>query len=86
MIKAWSGELFDPYIVELFTKNLAPYPVGLQVFLSSGESGLVIANNRDQLEQPVVLLLYKKDLSPHPVPYDLDLSSFKEISITGQVN
>lgn len=86
MLEAWSGELFDPEIVALFLENLALYPVGSQVILSSGESGLVVANNKAHLAQPVVRLLYKRDLSPHPAPYDLDLSKFKEISISGLVH
>lgn len=85
MLNDWSGELFDPEVVDCFLESLAAYPIGTHVMLSNGESGLVVANIPGYTHRPVVRLLYKKDFSPHPSPYDLDLSRVKDMAITGLV-
>jgi hypothetical protein len=54
---------------------VAAYPIGYQVMLSSGESGLVVGNNPGFTLHPIVRVLYTgEDFAPHPSPYDVDLS------------
>lgn len=36
--------MFDPDVVHVFTRKIAPYPVGTFVYLSNGEKGIVIRN------------------------------------------
>ncbi len=86
MLRGWSGELFDPEVIDIFLESLAAYPVGSHVILNSGESGLVVANKPGYTYRPLVRLLYKKDYDPHPAPYDLDLSRVTGMEITGLVD
>lgn len=39
-----SGTQFDPRVVDVFTRHIAPYPVGTSVKLSNGWVGLVVEN------------------------------------------
>ena len=39
-----SGTLFDPKVVSMFTRKVAPYPIGTCVMLSNGLTGIVIEN------------------------------------------
>ncbi len=81
MLMSWGDTYYDLNTLNLFLSSVAAYPVGTHVFLSNGESGLVIANNPGLTLRPVVRILYKgEDLAPHPDPYDLDLS--KSIDLT----
>ncbi len=82
MLMAWGEDYFDMEILNHFLSITAAYPIGFHVFLSNGESGLVIANNQGLTLRPVVRVLYTgEDLAPHPSPYDLDLSQVLDITI-----
>ena len=86
MLMARGGEYFEMNILNKFLSVIAAYPVGFHVFLSNGESGLVIANNPGLTLRPVVRVLYTgEDLAPHPSPYDLDLSQSLDLTITGVI-
>lgn len=43
-IMGGSSTLFDPEIVNVFVRKIAPYPVGTIVRLSNGEKGIVVQN------------------------------------------
>lgn len=87
MLLSWGGEYFDTAVLNQFLSVVAAYPVGFHVFLSNGESGLVIANNPGFTLRPVVRVLYTgEDLAPHPAPYDLDLSKYLDLTITGVID
>ncbi len=84
MLMSMGGEYFDMAILHHFLSTIAAYPVGFHVFLSNGESGLVIANNPGMTLRPVVRVLYTgEDMAPHPEPYDVDLSQELDLTITG---
>jgi len=84
MLIARGGECFNMHILNQFLSVIAAYPVGFHVFLSNGESGLVVANNPGFTLRPVVRVLYTgKDLAPHPSPYEIDLSRALDLTITG---
>lgn len=83
MLLSWGGEYFDTDVLNQFLSVVAAYPVGFHVFLSNGESGLVIANNPGLTLRPVVRVLYTGEgLAPHPAPYDIDLSKYLDLTIT----
>ena len=83
LLMARGGEFFDMEILNYFLSAVAAYPIGFHVFLSNGESGLVIANNPGLTLRPVIRVLYTgEDLAPHPHPYDLDLSQELGLTIT----
>ena len=45
-IMANNGQIFDPKLVKIFLKKVAPYPLGTVLRLSNGESVIVIENNQ----------------------------------------
>lgn len=48
--------LFDKELVATFIDYIAPYPLGVQVELSTGQKALVVKNNRAMLSRPIVRL------------------------------
>lgn len=55
-LMANTGKLFDKELVATFMEYIAPYPLGVQVELSTGQKALVVKNNRKMLSRPVVRL------------------------------
>lgn len=55
-LMANTERLFDKEIVTLFMEYVAPYPLGVQVELSTGQKAIVVRNNRSMLSRPVVRL------------------------------
>ena len=55
-LMANSGSMFDIDAVNTFLKYLAPYPIGCNVLLSSGQQGTVIENNEKYLSRPRIKL------------------------------
>ena len=48
--------MFDKELVTIFMDYIAPYPLGVQVELSTGQTALVVKNNRKMLSRPIVRL------------------------------
>ena len=69
-----AGTMFNKELLEVFVKNLIPYPEGMLVMLSTEESAVIKKNNRDFPTRPLVITLSGKviNLIKHP-----------EITITG---
>jgi HD-GYP domain-containing protein (c-di-GMP phosphodiesterase class II) len=59
-----AGRAFSMEIVDAFTKKVAPFPLGAQVRLSNGETGVVYKNHSDFLMRPLIRL--------HPPPGSLE--------------
>lgn len=55
-LMANADRMFDRELVALFMEYVAPYPLGVQVELSTGQKALVVRNNRAMLSRPVVRL------------------------------
>ena len=55
-LMAYSGTLFDPTVLEVFIKYIAPYPVGTSVRLSTGQVALVVKNNDEFITRPIIKL------------------------------
>lgn len=53
-IMANNGQIFDPRLVKIFLRKVAPYPLGTVLKLSNGESVIVIENNEDCSIRPKV--------------------------------
>lgn len=82
MLQGWGNVYFDLEILRSFLYNIAPYPLGTHVFLSNGESGLVIDCKAGYALRPKIRVLYTgEDLAPHHEPYDLDLSQVLDIVV-----
>ncbi len=66
--------LFDKELVESFIQFLGIYPVGTLVECSTGQVGMVIAQNSRKRLLPKLLLILDKDKKPYPIPKITDLS------------
>ncbi len=55
-LMANAGRMFDRDLVAMFMEYVAPYPLGVQVELSTGQKALVVRNNRSMLSRPMVRL------------------------------
>ena len=73
-ISAYSGELFDPDLVQMFLKNVPLYPKGISVRLNTGEVGVVTDPNIGYIGRTKVRVCYGRDKIELRKPYDLDLS------------
>jgi len=67
----------DPPLVEQFIQCLGIYPVGSVVQCSTGEIGIVIAQNPQRKLRPKLLLVLNPEQKPFPRPKTVDLSLFK---------
>ena len=73
-IVAYSGELFDPELVQTFIRNVPLYPKGVMVKLNSGEKGIVTDTNVGYIGRPVVRICYDRNGGVVQKPYDIDLT------------
>jgi len=73
-IMAYSGELFDPRLVDIFVELVPLYPTGVMVQLNTGEAGIISESNTGIVARPTIRICYDKDLRSVVEPFDLDLS------------
>ena len=79
---AGSGNFFFEYkLVLAFLSNIAAYPVGSLVKLSSNEIAIVVETPKGFPLYPKVKILYDAGGSKLSEPYDVDLSSQKEMTV-----
>ncbi len=76
-ILAYSGELFDPELVQLFTRLVPLYPTGTTVKLNAGELGIVSNANLGHIGRPIVRICTDENAQPLNEPYDIDLAQPK---------
>ena len=77
VIREGRGTLFDPEIVDAFSKIVAAYPPGDAIELTDGRGGVVAWVPEDDPDRPVVRVL------GHGDPYELALTDHPEIRIVG---
>lgn len=82
---AHSGVLFDPKLVEIFTKHVAIYPNGSGVLLSNGQRGNVVKQNVGYPSRPFIRMLYEGNAQLDP-PVDINLLQHPSLLITGTDN
>lgn len=73
-IMAYSGELFDPEIVQIFARQVPLYPTGITVQLNTGELGIVANSNLGHIGRPVVRICFSDTGRALREPYDLNLT------------
>ncbi|MEA2063962.1 MAG: HD-GYP domain-containing protein [Gemmatimonadota bacterium] len=76
-----NGTHFDPELLELFGRHVARYPIGGTVVLNTGETAVVLSNNKDQMDRPVVRVLTTPDGKDLDKFHEIDLSSQTEYEI-----
>ncbi|RTE10074.1 HD-GYP domain-containing protein [Paenibacillus whitsoniae] len=81
ILYANAGKLYDIEMVKLFRNNVAIYPLGLSVSLSTGESGIVSRLNSHSMQRPVVRVLRTASGIELKDPYEVDLSRTLNVMI-----
>ena len=71
---------FDPKVVEVFVKKIAPYPIGTCVKLSNGLVGIVVENYEDLCMRPRVRIFM--DRGKEVDPYEIELADYQSLNIT----
>jgi HD-GYP domain-containing protein (c-di-GMP phosphodiesterase class II) len=69
---AFSGDLFDPEVTQVFARRVPQYPAGLGVKLSTGEVAIVSNPNLGHIARPIVRIC-SQDGRPVAKPFDVDL-------------
>ncbi len=62
MLAARAYSALDPDIIKIFTRTIAPYPVGTMVELSDGRRAVVKSLNASMPSRPVIRILNSEDL------------------------
>jgi HD-GYP domain-containing protein (c-di-GMP phosphodiesterase class II) len=76
-----SGRAFDPDVVDVFRRVVAPYPPGIEVELGDGRRGVVVSAPQKDLTRPVVRVGW--DPSGRAVShYELDTATEPALEIT----
>lgn len=78
LLYAGAGTLYSKELICAFRNTVAIYPVGLEVALSDGRSGVVVKQNHELSTRPVIRIL--KENNKEVNPYEIDL--MKEINVT----
>ncbi len=73
-IVAYSGEYFDPSLVQIFLKNAPLYPKGVMVKLNTGESGIVIETNMGYIGRPRIRICLDRNNKRVDPLYEIDLT------------
>ncbi|GAB1476278.1 HD-GYP domain-containing protein [Bacillota bacterium] len=75
-----SMTLFDPELVEIFVRKIAPYPVGTCVRLSNGLVGIVLENNEELNMRPKIRIFQNGESMI--TPYEIQLSDYEVLNVT----
>lgn len=78
-----SGQMFDPEVVRVFLRKVAPYPVGTAVQLSDSRIGIVVANSENYGLRPMVKVIRGVALIEEPYLIDLKELSTVDVTIMG---
>lgn len=76
---------FDRDITRAFISNIAIYPIGTMVKLSSGETGVVVDNHRNAPLSPVILVLLNHNEKETETHREIDLSKDSSVTIVSQL-
>lgn len=73
-IMAYAGELFDPKLVQLFSRQVPLYPTGITVKLNTGEMGIISDSNLGLIGRPTVRICFDERGHSIKEPYDRNLA------------
>ncbi len=80
---AGAGSLYDMDQVIRFRDMIPPYPLGVTVFLQTGETGVVVDVNTSNLQRPIIRILRDADGHELKQPYEIDLTRHLTVMIAG---
>lgn len=79
------GEMFDPELVNIFVRKVAPYPIGTCVKLSNGKVGIVLQNYEDCCMRPRIRIFEEENPSVGneiiDLKYDKDINNVTIIGV-----
>lgn len=81
-LMACSGSMFDPEVVRTFLSSVAIYPVGTQVQLNTGDSGIVVKVYKNYPTRPVIRIIRNPFGIKIDHSYEVDLLDKKTLFIT----
>jgi HD-GYP domain-containing protein (c-di-GMP phosphodiesterase class II) len=70
--------LFDPSVVEVFSRLVAPFPPGVEVDLTDGRRAIVVSVPEAEVDRPLVRVI-----SGSREPYEISLQAERSIDIVG---
>src|SRR3954451_20192580 len=76
-----AGRAFDPDVVDVFRRVVAPYPPGVEISLSDGRRGIVASVPPSDLTRPVVRVAWREGGQP-VTPYEIDMASEPELTLS----
>lgn len=79
-VMAYATEQFDPKVVQVFVRKIAPYPIGTCVRLSNGLTGIVVKNYEELCMRPRVRIFLEHDRDVEP--YEIELADYEALNIT----
>lgn len=82
MLAGAGDNFFDYEIITAFLKNIAMYPIGSFVELSTGQIGIVVKNIKGLTHRPTVRIYFEKENYPVDNPYEIDLVEKIRVMIT----
>ena len=80
-VRCQSGTLFDPKVVEVFSRVTTPYPVGTWMLLSSGHVGMVTRVERGNTLRPEVTAVHHTRTGTLSTPLVLDLAAHPRLQV-----
>ncbi|NSW83268.1 MAG: HD-GYP domain-containing protein [Syntrophothermus sp.] len=81
ILRKLSDVYFDPYILDIFMSNIAPYPVGGMVKLNNGQVAVVLSTNKANPYRPQIAIVVDADGSLLCPALKIDLSQERHIQI-----
>lgn len=79
-IMAANNSQFDPKVVEVFVRKVAPYPIGTCVVLSNKQMGIVVQNYESFCLRPRVRIFMDQGMDVEP--YEIELTDEKSFNLT----
>jgi HD-GYP domain-containing protein (c-di-GMP phosphodiesterase class II) len=78
ILEGSADELFDPSVVDVFARVVAPFPPGVEIDLADGRRGIVVSCPENELDRPVVRVI-----TGPGSPYEVSLQAEPSIAIAG---
>lgn len=82
VLKRMGGIYLDPHCVDALISNIAVYPIGSVIELSTGEVGVVVDVNKEAPTRPIVRLVFDRYGCLLQRPQEVDLSKYSTVIVT----